>query len=688
MVMGTEKRCRRTVPMLQKGVGLVVDWFERHKHGLYMMGWSFLGDEEQVEELFYRCMEKADKEWHRFNKEITFDLWVLSIFIQTCREISMDKRLPVSEKREHLDPVFEALLQLKQDEKEAVALIFLQGLSRGETAQVLGCSEEKSKELLFSSIQSLRGILGENPQFNGCREYHPSYIDYLERTLERREKVDFEVHIFHCQHCQEDLATFQEVMIMLRELSERAEVFPVPASLMQNVEARMAEKEQHRQRKNQQWKRLGIVFAGVFAFIVALEFFTGVFSSVYYAWTEEDHELRAFLQQDLGENLNLAAESNGVKIRIKSVIADDAQTLVFYEIEDIKEENQYMISLHDGAVVENETAIMNHNSYPRFYPPDLQSDVNKKAKNVFHGKISLLPLTTDEGTIELKITKLQKLKVDALNEYDFRVYGDGGNKTGEWNFEIPAAKQPSKEYALTGTKEVEGIPVRFDKLTISPTATILQFGINQNRSQKRLDVLNFKHLEVNGHKLKADMFGSSHMYEQRDMDWTVFQAYFDPLFGEKPENINAQFDYVHLGVDDQKTIDLEAYKEYPQTFEYAGSTISIEKVDVGDPTIIVLSDHEIRNRAYQSFHFDVVGEDGIQPDYSNFTSEGVIVDKNGAQYDMEEMNVPYEEIEQPLHFTTVQSVAIDNNVVPKSIVIHGYNSMKYLDDVVEIKVDE
>ncbi|WP_231687871.1 DUF4179 domain-containing protein [Bacillus sp. FJAT-27251] len=666
----------------------MVDWFERHKRGLYMMGWSFLGDEQQVEELFFRCMDKADKEWPRLKNEISFDLWALSVFIQTCREFSRDKRLPASEKSEHHDPVFEALLQLEQDEKEAVALVYIHELSREETAQVLGCSEKKVKELLFSGIQSLRGILGKNPPFNGCREYHPSYIDYLERTIERSEKVDFEIHIFHCQQCQEDLATFQDAMILLRDLAETAEGFSVPASLMQNVKARLSEKEQDRQRKIQKRKRTSLVFAGVFGFIIAMEFFTGTFSSAYYAWTEEDQELRAFLRQDLGENLNLAAESNGVEIRIKSVIADDVQTLVFYEIEDLKEENRYMMNLHDGAIVENETTIMNHNSYPRFYPPDLQSDVNKKAKNVFHGKISLLPLTTDEGTIELKITKLQKLKEDALNQFDFRFYGNGGNKTGEWKFEIPVTKQPSKEYTLAGTKEVEGIPVRFDKLTISPTATILQFAINQKRSPKRLDVLNFKHLGVNDHKLKADMFGSSHMYEQRDMDWTVFQAYFDPHFGEKPEKINAQFDFVQMGVDDQKTIDLGAYKEYPQTFEYAGSTISIDRVDVGDPTIIVLSDHEIRNRAYQSFYFDVVGENGSQPNYTNMNSEGVLVDKNGVQYDMQEMDVPYEEIEQPLHFTTVQSVAIDNNVVPKSIVIHGYNSMRYLDDVVEIEVDE
>ncbi|WP_335567394.1 DUF4179 domain-containing protein [Neobacillus vireti] len=167
------------------------------------------------------------------------------------------------------------------------------------------------------------------------------------------------------------------------------------------------------QHKNKKRIRKGLVFTGVFTLLIGIDFFTGAFSNLYYLWTEKDQELRAFLQQDLGERLNLEAESDGVKIKIKGAIADVVQTLVFYEIEDTEEDNQNMMQNFEGAFVENQDEIMKPEGFLRYYPPDLESDINKAEKNVYHGKISLLPLTSDEGTIKLKITKLLKLIRDS-----------------------------------------------------------------------------------------------------------------------------------------------------------------------------------------------------------------------------------------------------------------------------------
>ena len=326
--------------------------------------------------------------------------------------------------------------------------------------------------------------------------------------------------------------------------------------------------------------------------------------------------MRAFLQQGLGERLNLEAESDGVKIKIKSAIADDVQTLVFYEIEDTAKDNQYVMDYHEGSSVENEYEIMSRETYPRYYPPDLESDVNNKEKNVFQGKMSLLPLTTDNGTIKLKITKLQKLIRDSSDRNSFSAYENMEFETGEWNFEIPVTKQPSIEYALDEETEVEGIPVRFDKLIIAPTATILQYAINYEQPEKRIDVLNFDNLEVNNKKVKADMYGSSFLDSHQDMNWNTFQTHFDPLFGEKPKEVNVQFESVHLTFEDQKTIELGCFERYPQTFEYAGSTISIDKVEVGQPTKVVISNHEIKNRAYEWLQFNIVGEDENEPNFN------------------------------------------------------------------------
>jgi RNA polymerase sigma factor (sigma-70 family) len=673
-----------------KGYESLVDWFDQHKQSFYTLGWSYLRNRQQMEELFYHSIINVHKKLPRHKSETSFETWVTSIFIHTCREISVGRSLQVSEESETQQKLFNALDQLKENEKEAMVLTYGKGISKEEGAHLLQVSVEKMKELLFSGIQSFRNEMGDGATYNGCKEYHEVYIDYLERTLERPRKIELEKHLYHCENCQEDLAAFQEVMGTLVNLTDRMEELHVPSGFMENVKDRLAEKDRHRHQKNKKRIRKVLVFVGVFALLMSIEVFTRVFSNLYYTSTEEDQELRAFLQQDLGEYLNLEAESSGIKIKIKSAIADDVQTLVFYEIEDTEYDNQYVMDYFDGVFVENEREFMSPEGYQGYYPPDLESDVNKEEKNVYQGKISLLPLTKDNGTIKLKITKLQKLIRDSSAPNGIRAYENMEYETGEWNFEIPVTKQPSVDYALDKEIEVEGIPVRFDKLTIAPTATVLHYGINNAQLGKRIDNLNFDNLKVNNKKMKADMYGRSFVETHQVGNWFTFQRHFDPLFGVKPKEVNIQLESINLTFEDQKTIELDGSRGYPQTFEYAGSTISIDKVEVGQRTKVVISDYEIENRAYEGLHFQIVSEDENEISSMEMSSEGVLIDKNGVKYDMNEP-ISFEEIEQPRHFITVETMELQSNnagekVIPKRLEIYGYNATKYLDDVIKISL--
>lgn len=675
----------------EKRMDAIFDWFEQHQQWFYTLGWFYLRNQQQMEELFYKSILKVHQELPRFKGDLSFETWIRSIFIHICRELSNDKSVQVSEKVEPRQGLFKALAQLNRDEKEALILTYVHKTPKEEAAFLLQVSEEKLKELLFSGIQSLRNDIQGGSTFNGCKEYHKDYINYLERTMERPRKIDFEIHIYHCPDCQEDLGTFQEVML---DLSKRTEELHMPSGFMEKVKDRLAEKENLRQQKHKKRKRTGLVFTSVIALLLGIGYFTGVFTNVYYSWTEEDHELRSFLQQGLGERLNLVDESDGVRIKIKSVISDDVQTLVFYEIEDTEEDNQYVLNYQDGVSVKNEHEIMNRETYQRYVPPDLETELNKKENNVFHGKISLLPLREDNGTIKLQITKLQKLIPESSDHQDdFRPYGNTQYETGEWNFEIPVTKHDSIQYALDKRSEVEGIPIRYDKLIIAPTATILQYSISNERPGKMIDVLTFDNVEVNDRIVKADQYGSSFLHSQYDMNWTAFQAHFAPLFGVKPKEINVQLQTAQLRFEDQKSIELDASQEYPQTFEYAGSTISIDKVEVGMPSEVVISNHDIENRAFQSLHFDIVGENENEPRSMEMHTEGLLVDKNGVAYDMNKKPIPYEEIELPRYYVTVERVLIynhesqENEVVPKGLNIYGYTSLHYVDDVVKISVE-
>ncbi|MBO0992560.1 sigma-70 family RNA polymerase sigma factor [Bacillus sp. SD088] len=672
----------------EKDVESIFDWFEQHQRLFYTLGRCYHRHRQQLEEGFYRSIIKVHKELPRFNGETSFEMWVTSIFIHICRELSDNSSLQVSEEGESSQDLFRALDRLKADEKEAVVLTYVKGIPREELAHLLHTSVEKVKEPLFSGIQSLRKEMGFGLSFNGCKEYHKYYIDYLERDLDRPKKIEFEMHLYHCQNCQEDLGTFQDVLV---SLAGKIEDFHMPAGFMENVKDRLKAKEKHRQKKSKKRKKMVLIFASVCALLIAIEVFTGSFTNLYYTWTEEDEQLRTFLQQGLGKRLNLEAESNGVKIKIKSVIADDIQTLVFYEIEDTARDNQYIMNDSGGFYVENEHEIMSRKAYPRYYPPDLTSDINNKEKNVYQGKISLLPLTKDEGTVKLKIKTLQRLIRDSSDQNNITVYEHGAPETGEWNFEIPVTKQPSIEYELDQETEVEGIPIRFDKLMIAPTATILNSSIHNELPVKRIEFLNLDHITINNKMLKTDPYSSYLLSFQKNNGFT-FQTSFAPFFGEKPKDINVQFQSIQLTVEDHKMIELDDTKEYPQTFEYAGSTISIDNVEVGDPTEVVISNHEIENRGYEWIQFNIMDKDEKEINSMEMNAEGVLVDINGIEYDMDKDPVPYEEIEQPRYFFTVQTLKLhsnsaDKNVIPKKLEIYEYSTTKYLDKNVEISLE-
>lgn len=678
----------------ENSIEAIVDWLDQHKQSFYIIGLTYLKNQQQMEELFYQVIIKAHKEWPRFKRETSIDMWLTSIFIHLCREFVKNRSLSESEEDDLRQEEYKALHRLNEAEKLAIVLTYIKQVSEEETAHFLQVPVEKVKEFLFSGIRLLRDELGYGPSFNGCLEQHQEYIDYLDRTMDRSKKVDFEIHIFHCQKCQEDLATFQEVMLTLVKLTNMEDSL-VPSRLIENVKYRLAKQESLQQEKNNKRKKLGFVSAGAFLLIMALGFFTGIFTNLYYSWTIEDPELRAFLQEDLGEKLNLEAESNGVKMKIKSVIADDVQTLVFYEIEDTNASNQFVIDFNEGFFVENAYEIMRLDTYPRYYPPDIKSKFNNREKNLYQGKISLQPISEESGTIQLKITRLQKLIRDSSNQNKFLAYEDMEFQEGEWNFEIPVTKHPSMEYVLDQETKIEGVPVRFDKLTIAPTATILQYSlqsINQNQQKKRIEVLNFDELEVNNQKVKADLYGDSFVNSQPDVNWMALQTQFEPYLGKKPKDISVQFESVLLTVDDYKKVDLDASQEYPQTFEYAGSTISIDKVDIGKPTIVVISNHEVENRGYESLQFHIFSEDDNEMSSMDMDVEGVLVDKNGKEYDLNETPVSYEEIEQPRHFFTLQKIGLrtDNGeeVVPTRLEIYGYNTTKYLNDVVKISLEK
>ncbi|MCU9614648.1 sigma-70 family RNA polymerase sigma factor [Caldibacillus lycopersici] len=670
----------------ERSVESIIDWFEYNKQSFYRLSCTYFRNQKQVEELFYQSIMKVRQELPRFKNETSFETWVTSIFIDICRRLSKDNSFQALEESPS-DEIFRALDQLNVNEKEAIALAYIKGATQEETAQLLGVSFERLRELLNDGFQSLRKPMGYFATFNGCQEYQNDYLAYLEKNIEHSKKVDLEIHVYHCPHCQEELVTFQEIQSKLTKLRNDLQI---PSSVMASVKDRLDEKKKQKQQKIRKLiKRVSFV-VGVFVCIFGIGFLTGVIPNLYYAMTEDDQELRTIFQKNYGDRLNLESEYDGIKITIKSVVADDIETVVYYEIEDTTAENQYVMNYGDGVYIENEFEIMDTESYIGYYPPDLESEMNKKEKNVYHGKLILNSLKEDEATLKVNISTIRKLLSDST--YPTGYVDDSNIKYGDWNFEIPVTKQSSKEYVLDKELEVEGVPFRIDKLIMAPSATILQYSINYDTQDFQIYNVDFDNLQVNDKKLKPDLYSGYYYDAPQQMNWNTYQIKFPSMLGEKPKNVKVQFSAIYLSVFDKKQIELDISEEYPKTFEYAGSTISIDKMELeGNTTKIVISNQEIKDRKFESLYFNLLDKDGNFLNYMNISSETVIVDRNGKQYDMYQMD-PNMEIEQPRYFDTVseidlESANIGENVVSAILAIDGYNTTKYTDKVVEITIE-
>ncbi|MCR8847897.1 DUF4179 domain-containing protein [Rossellomorea sp. SC111] len=671
-----------TVPVsrtFERELESIIARFQEEKHSFYALSRVYMHHQE-VEDLFYGSIIRLQDEARKRKKAHS----AARIFLEECQKVSEQQPLSSDD-----DP-FHAFQQLGSADKEAVALVYMKGCDQDEAARILDIPIDEVKSRLFRGIRELREMMGNGPEVEGCHEYQKHYLDYLGRTMDRPEKVDFEIHIYHCTDCQEDLASFQEVTLALAKLAEETHL---PPDVMEKVRNRLAQREAQRQKRRKKRKSILLSFAGVFVLLIVAGFVTGGFASLYYSYTEEDEQLRSMLQHDLGERLNLEAESDGVKVTIRSVVADDVQTLVFYEVEDLKGENRYMMNPYEGVIIENEYDVMKMDQQSTFYsPPRDQENLHNDKENVYRGTISLLPVSVDKGTIKLQIARLMQLPDDpATSEFGG---GEMRFAEGGWSFDIPFEKKPSRVHKLDKKLEVAGIPVRLDQMTIAPTATVLEYSFQEREKSGRIDMMTFETIESKDKKWKADQFGGMMYGASSDNEgWNSFKTAFDTLYFDDPKNVTIRFGSAHLFVKDQKVIELDVNKELPHTTEYLGNTITIDDIKIGSPTQVTLTHDLPKDREYENVNYIYYRTSEEKEDYYSIGvsgGDGILMDKDGKKY--EPGSYEYEKLDQPRYFETEQTIDFYNDgsnddVMPTELVIDGYTTTQYLDDRVKVKLD-
>ncbi|MFT4414027.1 hypothetical protein ACLM5H_09220 [Fredinandcohnia humi] len=157
---------------------------------------------------------------------------------------------------------------------------------------------------------------------------------------------------------------------------------------------------------------------------------------------------------------------------------------------------------------------------------------------------------------------------------------------------------------------------------------------------------------------------------------------------------------IHLGsinsfILDNVTYDIKHLEKFPQTIEYLGNKISIDTIKIGNPTEVIIRDENTEDREYEVFYFDFFSDNSQIPLMMNITgNDGVWIDKNGNKYYIRDYYPEAtKKIHPPRYYQTDLTIELFNDlseeqIIPTKMKINGYSTTKYIDEMVEISLEE
>ncbi len=152
-----------------------------NRHGRQILAYLLgqLSDRQMAEEVLQDVMLAAWNGASRFRGDSTVKTWLMAIARikvmsvrrkRTVEQISIDESgdwlawdgegpSHIVERRENEQTLRQALHELPADQREVLELVFYQGLSGPEAAEVMGVAAGTIKSRVFRAKQMLRGIL-------------------------------------------------------------------------------------------------------------------------------------------------------------------------------------------------------------------------------------------------------------------------------------------------------------------------------------------------------------------------------------------------------------------------------------------------------------------------------------------------------------------------------------------------
>lgn len=526
-----------------------------------------------------------------------------------------------------------------------------------------------------------------------CNKVQEDLIDYLEGNLNEARRKKVEEHLNECEDCKAEMRNVHQMAELLKKENDLVQI---PQDFMKNVKHKVIKTQKSRGMTFRHRAVVGMVAALFLTVFVGTAVATS-FSNVMDWWRDlsnkQDEQMEGYVQHGVGEQLNIETENNGVKVTVTNVVADDIQTLIYYEVEDMSKENNYMINYTNGLNIANQDVDWSSEDDPTFSPVTSHLSLYSEKDNVFKGRLGLLPMLADEGTIQLELSKLEKVISDISDKEVPQSVPKGDNHfiEGDWHFEIPVKKHPSTVHDIHIETEIEGNPVIFDKLTIAPTVTVLSYRYRNENPDKRMEYIQIASLESNGKKVFDQLgLGGYTGSGGSEGGWNSAEATFESLYFEKPKDIQVHLGSAAFSIQNQANFEIDPSKKLPQTFKYLGNIISIEQMEIGTQTKIVMKEELNSNRGYEMLNYRIFDKDGQGS--SGARVDGYFIDKDGNKYKADEYFYRLNGLEQPRFFSTDHYIELSSDdkqesFIPYEIEIEGYTNTLYLDQTIEISLD-
>lgn len=449
-----------------------------------------------------------------------------------------------------------------------------------------------------------------------CKDVEEKIIDYIEGTLSEEGHFAVEDHIKNCGKCQQEVKEIRESIGYMESMGS---AIAVPEGFMESVKNKVENNKKLGKKPKRRWGTVALISALIAVLI------TGVFAeegikSYFEVWKskslEESQSIEQLIAEGYGEKLNLSDEDQDIKITVESIIADDMNTVLLIEVEDLKGENKY-------APIRWEKSIFANGNF-NYLTPDRSGISSNKSrvegtfilhspeKNITRAVVAFSPVASDYEDIELVINALEIIPDGEIHfphaiggQYYYDKHRDR-IVDGLWTVKIPVQPSKSVIFEIHEEMDLDGHIIIFDKLIISPTMTTLTYKFNKR--QNPAYILNsLKKIAIEAdEKLYNEMksFGKGSM-DPDPVGPTKGSMSFDTMYFEIPKKIKITVDGYEIAVKEQKTLEIDIHQPFPQDFEYLGSKLRVNNVQ-GDEHLVRVSMDNLGEKYFERLMFGIL----------------------------------------------------------------------------------